>query len=204
MPNTTTNLHPSGTSTMCENTYKTADMDSNTNDNDYLFFDAFDHEQGSDNAFLSLSYLAPINDGLMMHRSVLHMLSMRKSQFTDDDKTFDSIYYEDTDTKQMAHYLMTPDEDLERGGTKWESYKAYLIVKGLRMKFEQNDDLMDKLVKTVGKTLVNTNVPSGEMGILFTEEDAMENQEAWGMNRLGRVMMTLRDHYAETIQVTDG
>lgn len=180
---------------MIENDYRIANMASNTNQNEYLFFDAFEYDPDSETGFLSLSYPAPINDGLMTHQSVSHMLAMRKSQFTNDDETFDAIYYEDTGLSGIKDYLTTSEELLKRGAISWTQYKAYLISKGLEMKFTQNPELITRLIETNSKQLINTNVESGTLGILFTEEDSMLNREAWGPNKLGTALMVMRHTY---------
>ncbi len=73
---------------------------------------------------------------------------------------------------------------------------CYAIVKrGIRAKFEQNDDLLNKLLDTYEKTLAECSLKDTKWGIGIAIDDLKRyNTIYWnGKNYLGRILMEVRD-----------
>ena len=79
---------------------------------------------------------------------------------------------------------------------KWNSVAKDIVYKGCRLKFEQNVDLMVKLLDTKGTTLVEASPYDKVWGIGMAESDPRaDDVTQWqGTNWLGEVLTILRDN----------
>ena len=76
----------------------------------------------------------------------------------------------------------------------WREYAQDIMLKGLQLKFEQNEHAKQFLQKTGDTTLVEAAQHDDWWGIGYNMHDTklMENRDRWGKNILGTVLMTVR------------
>lgn len=77
----------------------------------------------------------------------------------------------------------------------WNKHKFNLMVKGLILKFEQNSNLKEQLIKTENKILVEGSPYDKIWGVgLHYDDDLILNEKNWlGENLLGKALMKTRD-----------
>jgi hypothetical protein len=78
---------------------------------------------------------------------------------------------------------------------KWDKESPERVFKGCLAKFEQNEDLKQTILSTVGTTLVEASPEDRIWGIGLRKDDPRaQSRETWlGENRLGEVLMRVRD-----------
>jgi ribA/ribD-fused uncharacterized protein len=102
----------------------------------------------------------------------------------------------------------------KQNGEDWEKIKEDVMRRGLALKFSQsqNKELKDKLIRTGKKTLYEANPHDDYWGIYMNEDDAMaaamaaekedKQVEFTGKNRLGILLMELRDEFRKNYNYT--
>ncbi|KAM3497494.1 hypothetical protein MY10362_009155 [Beauveria mimosiformis] len=75
----------------------------------------------------------------------------------------------------------------------WENLGMDVVTIGNLCKFTQSDQLRNMLLETGTKTLVETNPHDRIWGIGYDDIDALKHTDSWGQNKLGKVLMRVRD-----------
>lgn len=75
----------------------------------------------------------------------------------------------------------------------WHEVCQPIVYEGLKQKFLQNPELLKELAETKGTMLVEASPKDRVWGIGYGEWDAMEHQDDWGENILGKLLTKLRD-----------
>jgi ribA/ribD-fused uncharacterized protein len=75
----------------------------------------------------------------------------------------------------------------------WDKMSYHIVFTGCIFKFKQNPKMLEKLLSTGDKILVEASPYDRIWGIGYSEEDALDNIESWGYNKLGKVLMNVRD-----------
>lgn len=75
----------------------------------------------------------------------------------------------------------------------WKKERMGIVTEGNRLKFAQNDELKEMLVRTERRELVEASPMDRIWGIGFAKGNAEKSRERWGMNLLGKVLMIVRD-----------
>lgn len=83
--------------------------------------------------------------------------------------------------------------------SRWMSMGTRVVVNGNFCKFTQNNDLMQMLMDTGSKELVEASPTDRIWGIGFSASHAMSNTMMWGENKLGRCLMTVRSMIADAL-----
>ena len=86
----------------------------------------------------------------------------------------------------------------------WQQIVKHVLKRGLAHKFDQNDDLRSRLLKTGDHLLVEASSDDHACGIGFSAQNAMKNVKNWGQNMLGKMLMEVREHYKEKEGYTGG
>ena len=91
--------------------------------------------------------------------------------------------------KQYGRLIKNFDPDV------WDEHKFEIVVQGNRLKFGQNPELMERLMKTKKKIIVEASPFDKIWGIGITAAEAIKIPEnKWpGENLLGKALMTIRD-----------
>lgn len=74
----------------------------------------------------------------------------------------------------------------------WKKRCEQIVYKGNMMKFEQNKDLMQRLLSTGERILVEASPFDNIWGVGFSPETADANKDRWGLNLLGKQLMKVR------------
>ena len=81
----------------------------------------------------------------------------------------------------------------------WISTSMSVVINANFCKFIQNDELMQMLMSTGEKVLVEASSTDRIWGIGFSATNAMRNKEVWGQNKLGECLMTVRSMISDTL-----
>lgn len=110
------------------------------------------------------------------------------------------------DHEMAERILATPNpRDVKALGRKvrgfiqsvWEEKREPYVLYGLLEKFRQNPSKKAFLLSTIGRLLVEASPYDRIWGIGYGENDPrITNQEKWGANLLGKLLMSARDTLA--------
>jgi ribA/ribD-fused uncharacterized protein len=109
--------------------------------------------------------------------------------------------FHDSETQKRILATNDPKEQkrlarLTKGfeAASWDKIKSEVVVAGNMAKFEQNRALRSLLLATGDRVLAEAASLDRVWGIGFTAEEAraLNNQEGWGENRLGKALMEVR------------
>lgn len=102
---------------------------------------------------------------------------------------------------ETAHKIMeteSPAEQKRLGRTvknfdndAWALVRYSVVKRGLREKFQQNPELKAGLLNLKGSIFVEASPMDRIWGIGYTEEDALNNIDNWGLNLLGKILTEL-------------
>lgn len=68
-----------------------------------------------------------------------------------------------------------------------------MVERANLFKFSQNDRLKGILLGTGSREIVEASPNDKVWGIGFDSENALENKEMWGVNKLGKALMRVRE-----------
>jgi ribA/ribD-fused uncharacterized protein len=74
----------------------------------------------------------------------------------------------------------------------WHSVREDIVTRINMAKFGQNHHLLKKLLGTGNKILVEASPYDRIWGIGYTEDNALPNKDNWGLNLLGKCLMSVR------------
>jgi len=80
----------------------------------------------------------------------------------------------------------------------WDEHKERIVYKGNMLKFQQNPELLKKLLGYENPEFVEVSPYDRIWGIGFNESKAMENIEKWGENLLGKILRQIYDQLTES------
>lgn len=82
----------------------------------------------------------------------------------------------------------------------WEKYCRDIVYDGNMAKFSQNPDMLDELMFTVGKTIVEASPKDAIWGIGLAADDPLaQGRETWkGTNWLGEAIERVREELKKT------
>ena len=80
----------------------------------------------------------------------------------------------------------------------WKKERMEIVTEGNRLKFAQNDELREMLLRTEGRELVEASPMDRIWGIGFGKGNADKSRERWGMNLLGKALMMVRDELLQS------
>ena len=80
----------------------------------------------------------------------------------------------------------------------WKRERMGIVMEGNRVKFAQNEELREMLLRTGGRELVEASPTDRIWGIGFGKGNAEKCRERWGMNLLGKTLMMVRDELLQS------
>ena len=80
----------------------------------------------------------------------------------------------------------------------WDANCDGVVERANLLKFSQNQRLKEVLLGTGDKEIVETSPNDRVWGIGFDTEHALGNVDKWGENKLGKVLMRVRDQLSHT------
>lgn len=154
----------------------------------YIFF--FGGTKGLEYSFLSNWYLAGFEYGGMHYNCVEQFMMACKAHSFQDPETLEKIMKAShpREQKKLGKQVKGFKDSL------WDQWKEAVVFNGCKAKFEQNEDLKEKLLATDGKILVEASPYDRIWGIGFSDKDPNRfNESKWGQNLLGKVLMDVRE-----------
>jgi ribA/ribD-fused uncharacterized protein len=112
-----------------------------------------------------------------------------------------AVLIREAETREKAMQLSRRCTSPGRGtAIDWESEKLKIMAKAVMRKFECSRELMNELLSTGGSQLLYAGKYDGYYGIGFMMTDAVERRDEWGMNYLGKILMSVRERLRERSQ----
>ena len=135
--------------------------------------------------------------GMVFHNSEQYMM-VQKALLMGDTATAELMMNEKDPRKlkAMGRAVKKYDESL------WVAHRLEIMVDGCYAKFRQNAPLMEQLLATGEKTIVEASPYDKIWGIGLSENDPrVENKSSWcGLNLLGEALMIVRARLAEEVR----
>ena len=156
-----------------------------------IFFDSPSDEYGC----LCNDEQVDFRVGASGFKSMTQYLMYCKARMFGDKRTaLDIMYNYDTNIINHLGKRVTGFQE-----AVWKGRREILLYRGLKAKFDQNPDLVRKLVSSGTETLVYCGPVEPELGIgLFkTDPDRLDVTKWQGQNLLGYALMDLREQYQE-------
>lgn len=145
-----------------------------------------------------------------------YMSNFYKTNFTDKDgikyicseqyfmyhkcKTFDpnnNILLETILTETSATNIKKYGRQLKNyNDTIWQEKRYNIMLEALRLKFNQNEIIKQKLLETKPKILYEASKNDKIWGIGFYDKDAIHNKSKFGTNLLGKALMEIRSEFS--------
>lgn len=155
--------------------------------NKYVFF----HALGDENEEFNQWYVTTFNGNGGVFVSVEQFVAYSKAVFFNDivaAKIITSMF-----TADASVYRSIATTILGFNKARWDIIATDTFINANYFKFVSDPILTAKLINTGNKTIVNCNPNDRTWGIGFTERDAIANVNSWGSNRLGEILMVVRD-----------
>ncbi|KAL2062930.1 hypothetical protein VTL71DRAFT_6002 [Oculimacula yallundae] len=156
-----------------------------------LFFASTKGEFG----FLSQWAVTPFTspDGTK-YRSAEQYMMHQKAIVFEDEASAEKILASNVQTtiKALGRKIANFDDDI------WSMYREKIVMDGTYLKFTQSDkkiakeSLKEKLLQTGERQLVEAAPWDKVWGIGFSAAEAPDHEEEWGLNLLGRALMSVR------------
>jgi ribA/ribD-fused uncharacterized protein len=151
---------------------------------------------GNDSGWASQWYLSPFSVKVKLEEegeeeevtfaSAEHwMMTQKALLFGDYGKAREILNVKGVSSSDMAHVKALGRQVSGFDEGKWVAARQDIVVQGNTHKFKQNANLLDKLIKTGDKKIVEASPRDRIWGIGFGEKNALNQRERWGSNLLG-------------------
>lgn len=156
--------------------------------NEYIFF----WKPRENNGYLCQWYNSPFItvSGLKFATAEQYMMYYKAITFNDYETA--SIIYNSPRAHPSVHKSLgrkVKEFDIK----KWKKVCDNIVFEGNMYKFNQNAGIRNKLLETDDKVLAEASPKDSMWGIGYSDEDALNNIDNWGENRLGIVLMRVRE-----------
>lgn len=136
------------------------------------------------------SHLSSLGSGRMTNIILSYMMYQKAILFKDPAMAAKILKGgHPREVKNMGRKIKNFDEDT------WVQHRETIVTKGTLLKFSKpvkDEGLKDKLLATEDKEIVEASPYDRIWGIGFTEQHAEDLREDWGLNLLGKAIMTVR------------
>ena len=125
--------------------------------------------------------------------SAEHWMMVQKALlFGDYGKAREILDVKGVSSSDMAHVKALGRQVSGFDEGKWVDARQDIVLQGNMHKFEQNAKLLDKLMETGDKKIVEASPRDRIWGIGFGEKNALNQHERWGLNLLGKALEETR------------
>lgn len=136
-------------------------------------------------------YKSPFQLGGKSFSCVEQYIMYQKALLFDDQEKANSIMEVDDPALQKSLGNQVANFDMNT----WKIEAPKLVMDALKAKFDQHPRLKQKLLDTRGKELVEASPTDRYWGVgLRMSDPAIKNKVNWGQNKLGKLLMELRDN----------
>lgn len=150
------------------------------------------HNPDEENGYLSNWYLSDFVIGGKSFSSMEQYMMYSKAKVFKDEEIAKKILLTSdvAQIKALGRQVSNYDE------STWNGVRQIIVYEGLLAKFNQNDDLKDKLKSTGDSVLAECAVKDSIWGIGLSMKDPNRlNKNEWkGKNLLGYALMMVREH----------
>lgn len=142
------------------------------------------------NGVFSQWYPSTFNDGQRTYNCAEQYMMYHKAMTFNDTYTANKIMATDNPREQKKLGRLVQNFN----AAKWDQVKFDIVLEGNRLKFTQNDDLLEELIKTGDTEMVEASPYDKIWGVGLSEDDPrIHNKENWqGENLLGKVLDQVR------------
>lgn len=156
----------------------------------YLFFN---DPKNPETGFLSQWFKADIVDKQdVCYNSTGQYMLYKKAQLFEDEATASKIL--DATEPKTQRKLGRKINNFKK--SIWDEHKWDIVKEGNRIKFEQNEDLKEKLLETSGKYLVYMSPTDSVWGTGISGKNSFHRDpNNWGENLLGEILTVLRNDF---------
>lgn len=159
---------------------------------DTLYF----YRTNDENGYLSQWYESNFttSDGLQFATTEQYMMYNKAHVFNDVDIAKKIL----TTPKHHPNYHRKLGRSVKNFNEKtWYDMREEIVYNGNMMKFEQNKELLHRLMDTSERDIVEASPYDRVWGIGFNSVDAPSNVYKWGRNLLGKTIMRVRSKLKE-------
>ena len=118
------------------------------------------------------------------------MMYQKALLFSDPDVGAQILEATDPKTvKRLGREIHNFTDDL------WNAHRLEIVTRGNMLKFGQDQDLLQQLLDTGDKVLVEASPLDKIWGIGKGKEKALDNRSSWGLNLLGLALMDVRKQF---------
>lgn len=144
-----------------------------------------------DKSCLSQWYEAPFTVDGITYKTSEHWMMAQKALLFNDTGIFHKIVnaHKPGEAKDLGRQVTGFDEQI------WNEKRYDIVIQGNFQKFSQHQDLLDFLLKTENRVLVEASPIDKIWGIGLAHDDKrIDDVQAWqGLNLLGFALMEVRD-----------
>jgi ribA/ribD-fused uncharacterized protein len=144
------------------------------------------------NGYLSNFAKYPIKEGSLNFHCVEQYMHYHKAVLFNDNEIANLIMISPSPftIKKLGRLVKNYNQ------TIWDQNKKNIVKNGIKLKFIQNQMILDKLLLTNPKILIEAAVNDRIWGIGYSEHNALNNKTKWGSNLLGLILMEIREELA--------
>ena len=116
-------------------------------------------------------------------------MMFEKAILFNDQKSADAIMLTTTpkQAKRLGRKVLNFNQSV------WDAKREDIVTQGNMYKFKQNPTLLKMLLDTKQTTLVEASPYDRIWGIGYRAHNATQNKQNWGLNLLGKCLMTVRE-----------
>ncbi|KAJ7484645.1 hypothetical protein FB451DRAFT_88806 [Mycena latifolia] len=164
---------------------------------DYTFFWSTNHVNGWASQWYRAPFTATVNmDGADQEIRFLsneHWMMLQKALlFSDMEVVHEVISIEGTSESDCARVQALGRKVKNFKKDVWVAHRERVVTEGTIHKFRQNADLRAKLFATGETMLVEASPVDRIWGIGYTEANATQDRDKWGLNLLGKALVEAR------------
>jgi ribA/ribD-fused uncharacterized protein len=162
-------------------------MNMTTSGTEYVFFYMIDMKEGR----MRMQMPSKITADGHTYSNVEHYLAAKMCMYARDYAEMAKVMNPNPLMITQNHTAANKIRDTNRD--VWDRHIMDVLNSANYLKFTSNDWYKEALMSTGDKEIVYATPFDHDLGIGYREEDAIENRYAWGDNKLGKSLMSVRE-----------
>lgn len=113
-----------------------------------------------------------------------------------------ALYFNDNNSAEKILKALRPETQKQIGrrvvgfnDKQWDLVKENIVTDAVYEKFDQNQKLKEYILKYYGYYIVEASPNDRVWGIGFWEDEAIDNINEWGENKLGKILTNLASYF---------
>ena len=158
---------------------------------DEIYFYGLKNEFGFMSNFYRTNFID--NDGIKYNCSEQYFMYQKCKLFDSTNTVLMEAILTEKSPSKIKRYGRKVENFID---DVWNDIKFKIMLDALRFKFNQNDKIKQKLIKSKPKILYEASKYDNIWGICFSSSTAVnKNKTFFGKNLLGIALMTIRDEF---------